>query len=91
MTTIQDIHALEDRIYGAVQEYLDNPNGYNKPILHVYLDNDMEYRAEMEDNLEGTEDEGFYPADDLVREGDDGKEPDIDRISDVANSWLFLD
>ena len=91
MTTIQDIHALEDRIYGAVQEYLDNPDGYNKPVLHVYLDDDMEYQAVMEDNLEGTEDDGCYPAVDLVRDGDDGDEPDIDRISDIANSWLFLD
>ena len=28
MATIQDIHALEERIYDAVQEYLDNPEGY---------------------------------------------------------------
>ena len=25
MASIQDIHALEERIYDAVQEYLDNP------------------------------------------------------------------
>ena len=28
MASIQDIHALEERIYNAVQEYLDDPNGY---------------------------------------------------------------
>lgn len=28
MASIQDIHALEERIYDAVQEYLDNPDGY---------------------------------------------------------------
>ena len=26
MASIQDIHALEERIYDAVQEYLDNPD-----------------------------------------------------------------
>jgi len=30
MATIQDIHALEERIYDAVQEYLDNPDGYTR-------------------------------------------------------------
>ena len=28
MASIQDIHALEERICDAVQEYLDNPDGY---------------------------------------------------------------
>lgn len=92
MASIQDIHALEERIYDAVQEYLDNPDGYVNATLHVYLDKDeMEYRAEMEDNLQGTEDDGIYSIETLVREGDDGLEPDNDRASDIANSWIFLD
>jgi hypothetical protein len=28
MASIQDINALEERIYDAVQEYLDNPEYY---------------------------------------------------------------
>lgn len=88
MASIQDIHALAERIYDAVQEYLDNPDGYEKATLHVYLDkNDMEYHAEMEDNLQGTEDDGIYPIADLIRDG----EPDNDKASDIANSWIFLD
>lgn len=88
MASIQDIHALEERIYDAVQEYLDNPDGYENATLHVYLDkDDMEYRAEMEDNLQGTEDDGIYPIADLIRNG----EPDNDKASDIANSWIFLD
>ena len=88
MASIQDIHALEERIYDAVQEYLDNPDGYEHATLHVYLDEDeMEYRAEMEDNLQGTEDDGIYPIEDLIRDG----EPDNDKASDIANSWIFLD
>lgn len=88
MASIQDIHALEERIYDAVQEYLDNPDGYENATLHVYLNEDeMEYRAEMEDNLQGTEDDGIYPIADLIRDG----EPDNDKASDIANSWIFLD
>ena len=92
MASIQDIHALEEQIYDAVQEYLDNPDGYENATLHVYLDEDeMEYQAEIDDNLSGTEDDGIYPIESLIREGDNGREPDNDRACDIANSWIFLD
>ena len=92
MASIQDIQALEVQIYDAVQEYLDNPAGYEHATLHVYLDEDeMQYRAEMEDNLPGNEDDGVYAIETLIRESDDGLEPDNDRASDIANSWIFLD
>lgn len=92
MASIQDIQALEVQIYDAVQEYLDNPAGYEHATLHVYLDRDeMQYRAEVEDNLPGNEDDGIYAIETLIREGDDGLEPDNDRASDIANSWIFLD
>jgi hypothetical protein len=51
----------------------------------------MKYNAELEDNLESNEDDGIYPILDLIRDGEEGKEPDVDKISDIANSWLFLD
>ena len=88
MASIQDIQALEQKIYDAVEEYLQYPDGYDKPILHVFLDEDMTYQAEI-DELEGTEDEGTL--DSLIRMGDDGEEPDNDRANNIANSWIFLD
>ena len=92
MASIQDIQALEERIYDAVQEYLDNPDGYDNAVLHVYLDeDDMVHRAEIDNNLQGTEDDGIYAIESLIREGDDGPEVDVDRASDIANSWIFLD
>lgn len=92
MASIQNIQALEERIYDAVQEYLDNPDGYENAVLRVYLDeDDMIHRAEIDDNLQGTEDDGIYAIESLIREGDDGPEVDIDRASDIANSWIFLD
>jgi hypothetical protein len=58
----------------------------------VYLDKDrMEYRAEIADGLTGSEDDGVYPIEELVREGADGPEVDNDRASDIATSWIFLD
>ena len=91
MASIQDIQALEQKIYDVVQEYLDYPDGYQKPVLHVFLNDEMEYQAEIDDNLSGTEDDGIYSIESLIREGDDGLEPDNDRASDIANSWIFLD
>ena len=92
MATIQDIRALELRIYEAVEEYLSAPDAYDNPVLHVYLDNNrMEYRAEIAENISGSEDDGVYAVESVVREGEESLEPDNDRASDIANSWLFLD
>ena len=92
MATIQDIQALEEKIYDAVQEYLDNPDGYENAVLRVYLDeDDMIHRAEIDEDLQGTEGDGIYPIESLIREDDDGPEVDNDRASDIANSWVFLD
>ncbi len=91
MARIQDIHNLEESICDAVEEYLDNIDGYRHPVLRVYYDKElMLYCAEMDDNLECSEDDGIYAIDTVVRDGDDGFEPDNDAISDIANSWLFL-
>ncbi len=92
MATIQDIRDLELNICEAVEEYLDAPDAYDNPKLHVYLDKDrMEYRAELDEDISGSEDDGVYPIEELVREGEDGPEVDNDRASDIANNWIFLD
>lgn len=92
MATIQDIRALELRIYEAVEEYLDSPDAYDNPVLHVYLDSDERvHRAEIAENLPVNDDDGVYTIESVVRDGDEGREPDVDSISDIANSWVFLD
>ena len=92
MASWQDIQALEEKIYDAVQEYLDNADAYQNAVLHVYLDeDDMLHKAEIEENLTPSEDDGVYTIKDVLRQGDEGWEPDVDRISDIANSWVFLD
>ena len=92
MANWQDIRALEERIYDAVQEYLGNAAAYQNATLRVYLDqDDMLHKAEIDDNFTETEDDGIYPIATLLRQCEDGVEPDVDRISDIANSWIFLD
>ena len=93
MAKWQDIKALKECIYDEVEEYLSNSDAYDTPALQVYLDeNDTTYKAVVDNGFIGTEDEGIYPIDELIRLGDDGnREPDIDRIDEIANSWIFLD
>ena len=93
MATIQDIQALESKIYDVVEEYLDNREAYFTPMLVVKREPDgLEVFIEDTDCIvEGDCDMEMYFMDSLVREGCDGNEPDIDRISDIANSWIFLD
>ena len=65
---------------------------HENAVLHVYLDeDDMVHHAEIDNNLQGTEDDGIYAIESLIREGDDGPEVDIERASDIANGWIFLD
>ena len=55
------------------------------------LEQSVEYRAEIAENMTGSEGDGVYAVESVVREGDEGLEPDNDRASDIANSWIFLD
>ncbi len=93
MAQIQDIRAFANRIDEAVNEYLAYPESYENPVLHIYLDRDeMEYKAEIAENLTGTEDDGIYPIASVIRKDEDGRdESDCDRIDGIANSWIFLD
>ncbi len=93
MSRIQDIRAFANRIDEAVNEYLQYPESYKNPVLHVYLDKDeREYKAEIAENMQGTEDEGVYPIASVIRKDENGQdESDCDRIDEIANSWLFLD
>ncbi|MBR1713148.1 MAG: hypothetical protein IJ722_07070 [Alloprevotella sp.] len=92
MSNIQDIRALETRIMDIVEDY----------IRQVYNEDDVltiscrqrktivEVAAPETDKV-GKETEK-HPLQELVRMGDDGKpEADFDKISEIANSWLFLD
>ena len=93
MATIQDIQAFENQIYDAVQEYLDNKAAYFTPMLVVKREGG-ELNVCVEDTdciVEGDNNIEMYFMDSLVREGDDGEEPDVDKINEIANSWLFLD
>lgn len=92
MSTIQDIRALEVSINDIVTDYI---NG-------MYLEDDvlaisrhagkLKLTADKRESIKVGKETEIYPLKDLVRKGDDGQpEEDIDKISEIANSWIFLD
>jgi hypothetical protein len=91
MSSIQDIHALEERITDIVDDY----------VKHLYNEDDVlaigrrcgkiTLKADAQENIKVGKTTELYPLKDLVRKGDDGNpESDNDKISDIANSWAFL-
>lgn len=92
MSSIQDIHAFAERIYDIVQGFIigdyndDDVLAIGKRCGKITLKADAKEAIKVEKSTE------IYPLKELVRTGDDGKlEPDNDKISDIANSWVFLD
>ena len=81
-----------DRKFRVVLENYGPGTEYKKWFKWMRIALESTYGYEYQgDNLQGTEDDGIYVIESLIREGDDGPEVDIDRASDIANSWIFLD
>ncbi len=91
MSSIQDIRALEQRIFDVVQDYVDN--NYNEDIvLAIGLRfGKVTLKAGARENIKIDKTTKLYKLKDLVWFGDDGKpEPDGDMITAIAKKWIFL-
>ena len=92
MSSIQDIHALELRITDIVDDYANQMYNEDDVIAIGRRCGKITVKADAKENIKVGKTTELYPLKDLVRTGDDGKpESDCDKISDIANSWLFLD
>ena len=92
MASIQDIRALELRITDIVDDFIEQR--YNEDdVLAIGLRcGKITLKADAKEKIKIGKTTELYPLKDLVREGDDGRpESDCDKISDIANSWIFLD
>lgn len=92
MSSIQEIHKLEERIYDTVQDYVnENYNEYDVLVIsNNYGIIDLE--ADCLGNLNVPQNADIIPLRELIRTSDDNMpEPDIDKISDIANIWLKLE
>lgn len=92
MSSIQDIHALKLCITDIVEDYIDKLYDEDDVLVIGLRCSKITLKADARDAIKVGKTTEIYSLQELVRGGDDGKpEPDCDRISDIANSWLFLD
>ena len=91
MSSIQDIHALEERIYDYVEEYLGGNYGADDVLAISTCCGKVSLKADARENIKIGKTTEIYPLSTLVRPGENNaQEPDNDKISDIANSWLFI-
>jgi len=92
MSSIQDIHALEERIFDIVDGYVKGDYNENDVLAICHRCGKITLKADAKEMIKVGKTTELYPLKDLVRTGDDGNtESDCDKISDIANSWMFLD
>ena len=92
MSSIQDIHAFEQRIYDIVQDYVDGNYDTDDVLAVGKRCGKISMKADAKEAIKVGKSTELYPLKDLLRPSDDGnQEPDVDKIPDIANSWLFLD
>lgn len=92
MSSIQEIHALEERIFDIVDDYVKGDYSENDVLAIGRRCGKITLKADAKEMIKVSKTTELYPLKDLVRTGDDGKpESDCDKISDIANSWIFLD
>ena len=92
MSSIQDIRALELQITDIVDDYVEQRYNEDDVLAIGRHCGKITVKADAKENIKVGKTTELYPLKDLVRTGDDGKpESDCDKISDIANSWVFLD
>lgn len=92
MATIQDIRALELRMTDIVDDYIQQMYNEDDVLAIGRRCGKITLKANAKEKIKAGKNTEFYPLKDLVRTGDDDKpESDCDKISEIANSWLFLD
>ena len=90
--SIQEIHALEQRIYDIVQDFVDGNYNADDVLAIGKRCGKITMKADAKEAIKVGKSTELYPLKDLLRKGDDGNlEPDNDKISDIANSWVFID
>ena len=92
MARIQDIKQFEELIYDTVDEYLQEMDCYDHPVLAIWRE-DGEHQVIIDEpsNIPLSDDMEQYELDDLIFQTDATPEPNLDRISEIANEWIFPD
>lgn len=91
MSNIQDIRALELQITDIVDDYVKQMYNEDDVLAIGHRCGRITIKADAKENIKVGKSTELYPLKDLVRIVNEGNiEPDYDKISDIANSWVFL-
>ena len=92
MARIQDIKQFEELICATVDEYLQEMDCYDHPVLAIWRE-DGEHQVIIDEpsNLPLSDDMEQYPIEEVILNEVDSMTPNYDRISAIANEWVFLD
>ena len=83
---------MELRITDIVDDYVKQMYNEDDVLAIGRRCGKITVKADAKENIKMGKTTELYPLKDLVRIGDDGNpESDNDKISDIVNSWLFLD
>ena len=92
MSSIQDICALSNKIFNYVEAYQKGDYADDDVIAISSTHGRVMVEADSSDYVTKFKNTEMYPFSSLVRDDENGGlEPDVDKIDDIANSWLFLD
>ena len=92
MSSIQDIRALELRITDIVDDYIQQRYNEDDVLAISHRCGKITVKVDAKEKIKIGKTTELYPLKDLVRPSDDGRsEVDNDKISDIANTWMFLD
>ena len=92
MGSIQEIHALEQRIYDIVQDYFDGNYNADDVLAIGKRCGIITIKADSKEATKVGKSTEIYFLKELVRTDDEGNpEPDNDKISDISNNWIFLE
>lgn len=92
MSNIQDIHAFAERIYDFVQGFVNGDYNEDDVLAIGKRCGKITMKADAKEAIKVGKSTELYPLKDMLRKSDDGNmEPDNDKISDIANSWVFID
>lgn len=91
MSTIQDIRTLELQITNIVDDYIQQMYNEDDVLAISQRCGRIKVTADAQENIKVGKTTELYPLKDLVRTDDNGNpESDNDKISEIANSWVFL-
>lgn len=91
MSSIQEIRALEDRIFDFVDGFVAGDYNEDDVLSISRRCGKITLKADARENIKAGKTTELYELKSLVRTGDNGQpETDVDKVSEIANKWLYV-